>query len=188
MCGRNIPPAWYVNSQLRGLYQPSVSLWSFSCVDVSPSAELVASLHLYLLDNPSHVKDDIVDTLQAAVAFARWGERFVRQHPNKFRDTYMPREFAHWTSAKTLKRSQTRSWRSYGEAKYLQDLSVFTHLDRFFHLQISPIRFNTALLARYWWLATWNISSHLPVSLFFPSSSSSSFLKLSTKSHCQAAS
>ena len=188
MCGRNIPPAWYVNSQLRGLYQPSVSLWSFSCVDVSPSAELVASLHLYLLDNPSHVKDDVVDTLQAAVVFARWGERFVQQHPNKFHDTYMPREFAHWTAAKTLKRSQTRSLWSDGEAEYLQDRSVFAHLGRFFHLQISSIRFYkacTLLVVSY----LEHFLSSASIAFFSSSSSSSSsFLKLSTKSHCQAAS
>lgn len=70
VCGRNIPPAWYVNSQLRGLYQPSFFEVSL-CVAFSPSSELVAFQHFYLLDNPSHVKDDKVDKLQAVDAFAR---------------------------------------------------------------------------------------------------------------------
>lgn len=78
VCGRNIPPVWYVNSQLRDMYQPS-----FFVVPPLRSGEPVASERLYLLDNPSHVKDDKVDILQAVDAFAPRGVRFVK-HPNKF--------------------------------------------------------------------------------------------------------
>lgn len=71
MCvGETFLLAWYVNSQLRGLYQPS--LFDVSPrVAFSPSAEPLASSHFYLLDSPSHVKDDEVDTLQAVDALAR---------------------------------------------------------------------------------------------------------------------
>lgn len=41
----------------------------------------MASQNFYLLDNPSHVKDDKADVLQAL--FTHRGESFVK-HPGKF--------------------------------------------------------------------------------------------------------
>lgn len=115
MCGRNIPPAWYDNSQLRGLYQPLCFLFFsppkfLSSVAFPPSGEPTASHDFYLLDNPSHVKNDNADMLQSAGAFTHRGEGFVK-HPSKFElsmTLYMPEELAHWTAAKTLKRIQAR--------------------------------------------------------------------------------
>lgn len=52
VCGRNIPPAWYVNSQLQGLYQPSFFEVAL-CVGFYPSGELSI---FYLLGNPSRVQ------------------------------------------------------------------------------------------------------------------------------------
>lgn len=62
----------------------------------------------YLFDNPLHVQDDKVDTLQAADALhgsRKGGGALCRTPPPTnlsftSNDTYMPKEFAHWTAAR----------------------------------------------------------------------------------------
>lgn len=86
VCGRNIPPAWYDNSQLRGLYQPLCFLPPpkfLSSAAFALSGEPAASHDFCLLDDPSHVKNDNADMLQSAGAFTHRGEGFVK-HPSKF--------------------------------------------------------------------------------------------------------
>lgn len=135
VCGRNIPPAWYVNSQLQGMYQPS-----FFEVPPLRSGEPVASQHLYLLVNTSHVKDDETDILQAVDAFAPWGECFVK-HPNKFELLHL---MALTCQKSTLTGGLPRHLKDfrpdhYGltvSVKYQQDHFLFTH---HYHLSVSQI-------------------------------------------------